>query len=100
MKKFVIGVCVGLLLLGGIPVSANLNGSPHESLNVVQVETEVSTVVEGVVLFEREDGTTIEGVLYAGDLRDGPGTDGPGADSLGADGSGSKDIDDEGHNGG
>ncbi len=82
MKKFVISVCVGLLLLGGILVSVNLDGSPQERSNVVQLE--------------REDGTTIEGVLYAGDPRDGPGTDSPGADSLDADGS----DDGHGHNGG
>ncbi len=52
MKKFVIGLCVGLLLLGGILVSVSLDGSPYDNSKVV--------------LFETEDGTAIEGVLYAG----------------------------------
>ncbi len=51
MKKFVIGLCVGLLLLGGILVSVSLDGSPYDNSKVV--------------LFETEDGTAIEGVLYA-----------------------------------
>ncbi len=90
MKKFVIGLCVGLVVLGGILVSANLNGSPQDGSHVVHVETEGNPAVDGVVLFEREDGTTIEGLLYA----DGPSSGGgPGGGGPGGDG-------DNGHCGG
>ncbi len=72
MKKFVIGLCVGLLLLGGILVSVYLDGSPYDNSKVVQ--------------FETEDGTALEGVLYAEaheDNGDGQGETDPG---VGGDG--------------
>ncbi len=85
MKKFVIGLCVGLVVLGGILVSANLNGNSYEGSHVVHVETEGNPAGDGVILFEKEDGTTIEGVLYA----PGPGFGGgPGGDGTGDGGDG------------
>ncbi len=59
MKKFVIGLCIGLFVLSGTLLSVRLDASPYESPKVVH--------------FEAEDGIAIEGVLYARGSRPGNG---------------------------